>query len=55
MEKNGLAASASKMILFQTKIRFRRHDIYQGTIKPIQRSLAFADKVPGEIKDHKQL
>ena len=36
MEKNGLAASVSKMILFQTKIRFLGHDIYQGTIKPIQ-------------------
>ena len=55
MEKNGLAASASKMILFQTNIRFLGHDIYQGTIKPIQRSLAFADKFPDEIKDRKQL
>jgi len=36
MEKNGLAASASKMLLFQTKIRFLGHDIFQGTIKPIQ-------------------
>jgi len=36
MKKNGLAASASKMVLFQTKIRFFGHDIYQGTIKPIQ-------------------
>jgi len=51
MESNGLAASASKMILFQTKIRFLGHDIYQGTIKPIQRSLAFADKFLHEIKD----
>jgi len=55
MEKNGLAASASKMILFQTKIRFLHHDIYKGTIKPLQRSLAFADKFPDEIKDRRQL
>ena len=32
MEKNGLAASASKMILFQTKIRFLHHDIYKGCL-----------------------
>ena len=43
------------MILFQTKIRFLGHDIYQGTIKPIMRSLAFADKFPDEIKDKNQL
>jgi len=35
IEKNGLAVSASKLVLFQTKIRFLGHDIYQGTIKPI--------------------
>jgi len=54
-EKNGLTSSASKMILFHTKIRFLGHDIYQGTNKPIQRSLAFADKFSDEIKDRKQL
>ena len=55
MEKNGLVASASKMILFQTKIRFLGHNIFHGTIKPIQRSLAFADKFSNEIKDCRQL
>jgi len=55
MEKNGLVTFASKMVLFRTKIQFLRHDIYQGTIKPIQRSLAFAEKFPDEIKDRKQL
>jgi len=55
MEKMGLAAFTSKMILFQTKIRFLGHDIYQGTVKPIQRFLTFADKFPDEIKDRKQL
>ena len=43
------------MLLFQTKIRFLGHDIYQGTIKPSQRCLAFADKFSDEIKDRKQL
>ena len=32
MERNGLAASASKLLLFQTKVRFLGHNIYQGTI-----------------------
>jgi len=31
------------------------HDIYQGTIKPIMRSSAFAYKFPDEIKEKKQL
>ena len=55
MERNGLAASASKLLLFQTKITFLGHHIYQGTIKPIQRALIFAEKFPNEIKDRKQL
>ena len=55
IEKNGLAISAPKMLLFQTKIRFLGHDIYHGTIKPIQRSLVFADKFPDELKDKTQL
>jgi len=55
MERNGLAALPSKLLLFQTKIRFLGHNIYQGTIKPIQRALIFADKFPDEIKDRKQL
>ena len=55
IEKNGLALSASKMLLFQTKVRFVGHDIYQGTIKPIQRSLVFDEKFPDEIRDKNQL
>jgi len=55
MERNGLAASASKLLLFQTKIRFLGHNIFQGTIKPIQRELIFAEKIPNEIRDRKQL
>jgi len=43
------------MKLFQTKIRFVGHDIYQGTIRPIVRAIEFADKFPDEIKDKTQL
>ena len=43
------------MKLFQTKIRFLGHDIYQSTIKPINKSIEFLDKFPDEIKDKNQL
>ena len=43
------------MKLFQTKIRFLGHEIFQGKTKPIQRSIEFVDKFPNEIKDKKQL
>ena len=43
------------MLLFQTKIRVLGNDIYRGTIKPIQRSLTFADKFSDEIKGKTQL
>ena len=43
------------MKLFQTKFRFVGHDIFNGTIKPIQRSIEFADKFSDEIKDKSQL
>ena len=46
---------ASKMKLFQTKIRFLGHEFFQGKTKPIQRSIEFANKFPDEIKDKKQL
>ena len=50
MERNGLAASESKLLLFQTKIRFLGHHIYQGTIKPIQRALIFAENFQTKSK-----
>ena len=50
-----MACSTPKMKLFQTKIRFLGHEIYQGKTKPVQRSIEFADKFPNEIKDKKQL
>ena len=44
----------TKINLFQTKIRYLGHHIYQGTITPIQSSIQFVDKFP-EINDKKQL
>ena len=55
VKENGLSLSASKINLFQTKIRFLGYHIYQETITPTQRSFQFADKFPNEIKDKKQL
>ena len=50
VKENGLVVSTPKIKLFQTKIRFLGYEIYQGKIKPIQRSVEFASKVPNEIK-----
>ena len=43
------------MQLFQTTIRFLGHNIHNGTIIPINRSMEFASKFPDEIKDKTQL
>ena len=43
------------MKLFQTKVRFLGHEIYNGTIIPIQRSIEFASKFPDVITDKNQL
>ena len=48
-----MTCSAPKMKLFQTKIRFVGHEIFQGKTKPIQRSIEFSDKFFDEIKDKK--
>ncbi|KAL4179853.1 hypothetical protein AMTRI_Chr13g89300 [Amborella trichopoda] len=37
------------MSLFQTKIRFLEHNIFQGTIIPIDRAIEFANKFPDII------
>ena len=50
-----MACFSLKIKLFQTKIRFLGHAIYQGITKPIQRSIKLVDKFPNEIKDKKQL
>ena len=46
VRENGLIISASKIKLIQTKIRFLGFEIYQGTIKPIQRAIEFSNKFP---------
>ncbi|CAN4115498.1 unnamed protein product [Withania somnifera] len=43
------------MSIFQTKIRFLGHNIEEGKIIPITRSIDFASKFPDEITDKKQL
>ena len=55
IKQNGLAVSKSKINLFQTRIRFLGHNIYQGTIIPIERSIEFASKFPNQILDKTQL
>lgn len=55
VKENGLSLFATTINLFQTKIRFLDHHIYQGTITLIQRSIQFVDKFPYKIKDKKQL
>ena len=55
VKSNGLSLSATKINMFQTKIRFLGHHIHQGTITPIQRSIEFANKFDDEIEDKKQL
>ena len=47
----GLVVSATKINLFKDKIRFLGHNIYKGTLSPIDRAIQFADKFPDEIKD----
>ena len=52
---NGLAVSAPKIKLFQNKVRFLGFDIHHGVIKPIDRSIQFAEKFPDQILDKTQL
>ena len=47
--------SAPKMKLFQTTVRFLGHNIHNGTIIPINRSVEFTSKFIDEIKDKTQL
>jgi hypothetical protein len=55
IKHNGLVLSATKMKIFQTKVRFLGHMIDQGTIIPIERSIEFASKFPDIILDKTQL
>ena len=54
IKTNGLVVSKSKISLFQTKIRFLGHYIFQGTIKPIERAIKFTYKFPDQIIDQTQ-
>jgi len=55
IKQNGLSVSKSKINLFQTRIRFLGHHIYQGTIIPIDRSIEFANEFRNQILDKTQL
>ena len=55
IKQNGLVVLASKISLFQDKIQFLGHNIYKGTLSPIDKTIQFADKFPDEIKDENQL
>ena len=55
IKHNGLVVSATKINLFKNKIRFLGHNIYKGTLSPIDRAIQFADKFLDEIKDKNQL
>ncbi|CAJ2670994.1 unnamed protein product [Trifolium pratense] len=55
VKHNGLVLSATKMKIFQTKVRFLGHMIDQGTIIPIERSIEFASKFPDVMLDKTQL
>ena len=46
---------APRIKLFQPKIRFLGFELCQEMIKPIQRSIEFANKFSNEIKDKNQL
>ena len=50
IKKNEVVVFTPKMKLFQTKIRFLGHDIYQGTRCLIARAIEFANKFSDEIK-----
>ena len=55
IKENGVTCYTPNMKLFQTKIKFLGHEIYEGMKKAIQRSIEFIDKFSYEIKDNKQL
>ena len=55
IKQNGLAISKTKINIFQTKVRFLGHNIFQGTIVPIDRAIRFADNFPNQIIDKTQL
>jgi len=55
IKRNGLVVSSKKMTIGVTKIRFLGHEIWQGKITPIARSIEFAKRFPDEITNKTQL
>jgi len=55
IKRNGLVVSSKKMTIGVTKIRFLCHEIWQGKITPIARSIEFAKRFPNEITNKTQL
>ena len=55
IQQNDFAVSKSKINIFQTKIRFLGHMIFQGKIIPINRAIKFVDRFPDQIIDKTQL
>ena len=51
IKHNELVVSAININLFKDKIRFLGHNIYRGTLSPIDRAIQFVYKFPNEIKD----
>ena len=55
VKQNGLVVSKTKISLFQTRVHFLGHYIYQGTVTLIERSLTFTKQFPNKITDKTQL
>ena len=55
IKHNGLIVSATKVNLFQDKIRFLGHNIYKGTLSAIDGAIQFANQFLDEIKYKNQL
>ena len=55
IKQSRLVVSATKINFFQDKIQFLGHNIYKGTLSPIDRAIQFADKFPDKIEDKNQL
>lgn len=51
IRENGLLVSATKIKLFQTKVRFLGFEIFPNKMTLIQRSIEFASKFPDKIAD----
>ena len=55
VKASGFVVFEKQISLFQTRVRFLGHYIYQGTTVLIERSLEFANRFPDKILDKTQL